>query len=141
MPAHLKHPKVRQRRNKISTSAEVPFEPLSKKTEMPSHRKDWLPTVREAWATIWASPLVDELAKEDKILLAVAFESLQRFYEKPTVLGGKVVMGIFAPFGLTPLDRRRLNWIRQKPEAPKPAARPNHASSGEDPRDILDGVH
>lgn len=117
------------------------MKPLARSLFMPAHRKDWLPEVRKAWARIWDSPLAGELAEEDQILLAVAFEALQKFYEKPTVLGGKVVMGIFAPFGITPLDRRRLNWTRQKPQEQAQKKPASAVHTGADPRDVLDGVH
>lgn len=143
MPAHLKHPKVRQRKNKESTAAELKnVAPLVEGTPLPVHRTDWLPHVRNAWSRIWKSPMANEFCEEDIILLTAAIEALQQYYEKPSVKNAKVIMGVFQPFGLSPLDRRRLGWTFKKPEAPKPAAiEPTKSKSAIDPRDILDGVH
>lgn len=143
MPAHLKHPKVRQRKNKESTAAELKnVAPLVVGTTLPTHRTDWLPQVKDAWSRIWKSPMASEFCEEDIILLTAAIEALQQYYEKPSVKNAKVIMGVFQPFGLSPLDRRRLGWTFKKPEAPKQVeTEPAKSKPGIDPRDILDGVH
>lgn len=127
----------------MSTAAELQdVAPLAVGTPMPAHRTDWLPVVVAAWDMIWKSPMADEFCAEDIIALGVAMEAMQSFYERPSVKTAKILMGVFQPFGITPLDRRRLGWAFKKPEAPKAVETP--ASPGKparDPRDILDGVH
>jgi len=142
LPAHLKHPKVRQRKNKIATAAELKnVAPLVEGTPLPAHRTDWLPVVAEAWKMIWRSPMADEFCAEDIILLTAAIDALQQYYEKPSVKNAKVIMGVFQPFGLSPLDRRRLGWAFKKPEGAKAKAAPHVPESTVDPRDVLDKVH
>lgn len=142
MPAHLKHPKVRQRKNKESTAADLKnVAPLVVGTALPTHRNDWLPQVKDAWSRIWKSPMADEFCAEDIILLTAAIEALQQYYEKPSVKNAKVIMGIFQPFGLSPLDRRRLGWAFKKPDGATKAPTPHVPESTVDPRDVLDKVH
>lgn len=142
MPAKLKAPATRQRRNKVSTAAEIPLQPLDRCADLPTHRKEWHPFVVKFWGRIWDSPMAAEFCQEDYFLLAVAFEGLQAFLEKPSIGGARVVSQTFAPFGLTPLDRRRLNWTFRRPEEPKEAEQPKASSlETRDPRDVLDGIH
>jgi hypothetical protein len=133
-----KHPAVRQRRNKVSTAAKIELQGLKKGTLPPG---EWSPFAREMWEAIWKSPLSGEYAQEDYYALVIAFHGLEAFLKEPSVQGSVAVLRALSPFGLTPFDRRRLNWTIK---APEPAKRERAVTSSRpmaDPRDALDEIH
>lgn len=119
-----KHQSVRARANKASTRATLtepdpqdvnipPLPPHTVEKEVNGKRvfieTPWHPLVIAWWAAIWPSPMASEWHESDIFgLYAVAFLYHEvfcgRLREHPEMRQARI------PFGLTPLDRRRLEW-------------------------------
>ena len=72
----------------------------------------WHPFVKRWWAQIWASPMSDEFHESDIHRLYMAASLMEAFWMAggvDTKLHGEIRLAL-APFGTTPLDRRRLDW-------------------------------
>lgn len=155
MPPAPKHPSTRARRNKASTArtltavkaddVEVP--------ELPALvGESWHSMTLAWWADVWASPMAPEYDDSDLhglFLLARLVDGAWRA-ESPTAL--KDLLGEIRLqrqcFGLTPIDRRRLQWeiargdeaeevTTKRRAARKPKAAPKAGEA--DPRDCLTG--
>ena len=136
-PAHL-----RQRTNKKSTHAtiEAPENPSIPAIPNPDGRK-WHKLTLSAWKTAWESPMSSRWLETDADALGRLAILWDEFYKAP---GGKEMAEIRLQeqrFGLSPLDRSRLQWEvaraedAEKKRAPKPSRRP-----GADPRAFLVAV-
>ncbi len=99
----------------------------------------WHPFVKRWWAQIWASPMSDEYHESDIHRLYMAASLMEAFWLMggvDTKLHGEIRLAL-APFGTTPLDRRRLDWelpdggAEEVVEGPPPPMMP-------DPRVIAD---
>lgn len=143
-----KDPDARQRRNKASTAAVL---------EAPDHRKLKVPTLtqqilgsrvhastRRWWNTIWRSPMAPRwLASDIEGLYLVAILR-NEFFGKPTATVAAEIRQQEARFGLTPIDRRRLDWRiegpRETPAAPAEEAPAAAPVEDFDPRKVLRAV-
>lgn len=131
MPNHLKHPDVRQRRNKPAPLREVL--PPASPDPAPSPPADLLPTTRDLWEQFWTSAVA---ASVDRISDLPALHRLwslyderertQRAYRRRRLMKGASGQPVVSPlqkvlvhldgeirqledrFGLTPLARLRL---------------------------------
>lgn len=113
-----KDPALRQRRNKASTRATLKAMPIHRMPSLPKRSEDqeWHPLTRAWWRDIWHSPMAAEYLKADIHGLYRLAVLIQRFWEKPTVNLSAVIAIQEQRYGLTPLDRRRLEWIVEKAE-------------------------
>jgi hypothetical protein len=157
MPPAPKHPGSRARRNRTTTAANVPT--LSQRDEaapdLPQRDADdpWHPHVVALWHDVWASGMSDEYHPSDAHQLYALAELYQAFWTLPVVkvrdrilLASEIRLQRVA-FGLTPIDRRRLEWQIEASEAAqdrgfsrrqaKVAPRPQ---PGDDPRIALRAV-
>jgi len=150
-----KPPGLRQRRNRETTAATLPtpkeaakrkvppLPPLSEPTEI------WHPRVVEWWQSVWRSPMASEYLPSDVRggLYALAL-LCQRLWK--TGLSVREQVALFQAFerggqnfGLSPMDRRRLQWQIDQGESAdertqkRRKARQLPAETGQDPREVL----
>jgi hypothetical protein len=141
MPPIPKDRSTRQRRNvvagarKLSAATEV-------EAPMLPDGNDWHSMTESWWADVWASPMAPEYDPSDVhglFLLAVLVDG---FWKSPTKELAAEIRLQRQCFGLTPIDRRRLQWEVDRGEeaeaktrrrrTPKPVETPE-----EDPRRLL----
>lgn len=112
MPAQKKDPSVRARRNKAATAATLGADstvPEGSRPALPGDR-DWHPLTIEWWADLWASPMAGEYHASDRHALFILAALVDAFWTEPTQgLAAEIRLQRQA-FGLTPYDRRRLEW-------------------------------
>lgn len=134
-----KDPATRQRRNKAVTRAVLSAAPEGK-TRAPSlpREQDWHRMTRLWWKELWRSPMAPKYLKVDVHALYRLAVLVDRFWQQPKLSIAAEIRQEEAMFGLTPLDRRRLEWIiEEADENPRdrlPVAQVDPAS---DPRRLL----
>jgi hypothetical protein len=107
-----KHPSVRARRNKTSTAATLSA--VHDVVAPPLPTRLWHEQTRAWWSDLWASPMAPEYDESDRhglFALAVLVDDFWRT-EDPK-LRKEIAAEIRQQrqgFGLTPIDRRRLQW-------------------------------
>lgn len=123
MPPVPKDPSTRARRNKTSTNAILRPVANPKIPALPKGRH-WNSETRAWWKDVWSSPMAPEYDDSD-------FHAIQRLamlvdvYYSASIEGDVSVMLKLAAeirmqeqrFGLTPIDRRRLQWTIDQGEA------------------------
>lgn len=116
MPVPPKDVSARARRNKAVTRRTLSAVPAGVRRpnlpRLPSGR--WHPMAVKWWDELWASPMAAELVRVDaRVVLRLAVLE-NDFWSAETVTGRLAVAGEIRlaqrDFGLTPLDRRRLEW-------------------------------
>lgn len=149
-----KPPELRQRRNKSVSQATLPSEAESADREVPplpdreSATEVWHPMVVRWWKAVWTSPMAGEYLGADMEggLFILAELMQRRWSERET--GGLVKLSAEIRqqeirFGLSPIDRRRLQWEVEKGEtadertAKRRKAKDLNAAADADPRDVL----
>lgn len=152
MPQLPKNPATRQRRNKTSTARRLSGLPDNfAAPELPDVRP-WNPMTLSWWDDVWASPMASEFVDggadlHGLYLLAVLVDD---FWTTPTTSLAAEIRLQRQCFGLTPIDRRRLQWEIDRGEdasertrrrrAPVPPRAQDLAPEPEDPRSILYAV-
>lgn len=142
-----KHPSVRSRTNKTSTAARLSAVHDVEMPDLPvPDAGDWHPMTIAWWRDIWASPMAPEFEKSDRHGLFILATLVNEFWLSPTKdLAAEIRLQRQA-FGLTPMDRRRLQWeIERVDEAQdrgdrRRATTPKPAKPAEDPRGGLYAV-
>ncbi len=134
-----KDPKLRQRRNRTATSATLIRRepPRQRAPSLPKVRK-WHDLTRRWWADVWRSPMAEEFLRADMHALFRLAVLVDMFWWDPSDKLAKEIRLEQQAFGLTPIDRRRLQWSveeeaeerRARQVAPPPVA-------DEDPRQLL----
>jgi hypothetical protein len=104
--------------------------------------KDWHPMTRRWWKDVWHSPMATEYVRADEHGLFRLAVLVDIFWTKPSQYIAAEIRHQQQAFGLTPLDRRRLEWsIEQVEEArekrEQKRARRARIING-DPRTILE---
>ena len=122
-PAHL-----RQRRNRTSTQATLSIVEAGR-TRAPQLRprdRLWHPMTREWWTDVWHSPMAAEFLKADIHGLYRLALLIDAFWLQPTKELAAEIRQEQTAYGLTPIDRRRLQWEVERVEKRRrqPAARP-----------------
>lgn len=138
MPAAKKHPSARARRNTASSAAVLPAGGTGKPAPALHDRSDdacWHPRVLAWWRDLWASPMSSEYHESDVHQLCALAELYQAFWETPA---DAVRARIFVAteirlqrqsFGLTPYDRRRLEWTIEAVQEAQDRGRQRRAST------------
>lgn len=149
MPAKKKDPSVRARRNKATTAANLPADSgrsKSRRPELPDSR-DWHPMTVEWWADLWASPMAAEFHDSDRHGLFILAALVDAFWLEPSKeLAGEIRLQRQS-FGLTPYDRRRLEWTIESADEAKDRGRQRRArqspapKADDDPRSVLRAVN
>lgn len=133
----------RRRRNKVAGSRVLAVV-SSDEVEIPSLLLDGAhPMTVSWWRDIWSSPMSSEFDRSDIHGLLILAVLVDAFWRKPSrELAGEIRLQRQA-FGLTPLDRRRLQWeidrgdeavertaARAKAKRPKAVKDPRVANAG-----------
>lgn len=168
MPPLPKSPATRQRRNRTSTAAQLTDTVAARRgrkvPDLPAMpdvfrvRDDesgeleavaWHPLTVEWWRDAWQSPMRDEWTDSDKHGLYMLAILRERFYREPTPTNAAEIRLQEQRYGLSPIDRRRLQWevdrgdqavertTRRRSSSP---TKPSTGSSKTDPRGILTRV-
>lgn len=143
MPGPLpKDPAVRQRRNRTSTAAVLSpeGETALPVPELPKRgRRKWHELTIAWWADVWASPMAPEFLRADIHGLYLLADLIDTYWRKPNAKLAGEIRQQRQCFGLTPIDRRRLQWEVQRVESTE--RRRPHAASRQrvagDPRQVL----
>ncbi|MCC5781388.1 hypothetical protein CRM73_00195 [Kocuria sp. CCUG 69068] len=149
MPQAKKHTSVRARGNKAATAAVLlPGAAAAETPELPVRRNlegdeiPWQAQTLEWWDDLWAAPMSAEYHSSDKHALFVLAALMDQFWVAPdSKLAGEIRLQRQA-FGLTPYDRRRLEWTIETAEEAKDRGTRRRAGSstsrqpdeGDDPR-------
>lgn len=153
MPKPIKPMHLRQRRNKTTTRATLPDQSETDGNDVPKMPKreartgPWHPEARSWWHDVWTSPMSTQHVFSDRHGLRVLVALVHDFW---TAADSKERMNLAtaigregARFGLSPLDRSRLQWEIDRGEAAadKTKRRRNQkrtpAETGEDPRESI----
>lgn len=130
MPQVKKHSSTRARANKASTATTMGATAVREREipTLPEHTA-WHPAVQEWWDEMWAAPMSDEYHDSDIHQLFVLARLYQDFYladpRKPRdrlMIAGEIRLQRQS-FGLTPYDRRRLEWTIETAEDSKDKGR------------------
>ncbi|UAJ79955.1 hypothetical protein IT072_02435 [Leifsonia sp. ZF2019] len=97
---------------------------------------DWHEETLQWWADMWASPMAAEYHSSDRHALFLLAVLVDDFWREPsTKLASEIRLQRVA-FGLTPYDRRRLEWTIETTEEAKDRgqSRRNAAQANEQPK-------
>lgn len=140
-----KHPSTRSRRNKTSTAATLVRDPSITAPDLPADH-DWHPQTLEWWRDVWASPMAPEYDESDRHGLLMLAVLVDDFWRHPKWTTAAEIRLQRQCFGLTPIDRRRLQWeIERVDEAQDRGNRRRAATAPppaavDDPRAVLRAV-
>lgn len=143
MPPAPKHPSARARRNKTSTAATL-FAPVEISVpDLPDG--PWHPQTVAWWQDIWASPMSSEFDQSDIHGLFVLAVLVNVFWNKPHWATAAEIRLQSQRFGLSPLDRRRLQWEIEKVDEAQDRGNQRRARAATrqpagDPRSFLKAV-
>jgi hypothetical protein len=144
-----KHPGTRARRNATSTKATLRAVPDMPRPELPeAPLGEWHPMTLAWWADIWSSPMAPEFDASDAHGL-FALAMLTEDFWRSASPGERMKLAAEIRqqgqrYGLSPIDRRRLQWEIERTEeaqekgAVRRASRPKRGAS--DPRSALTGA-
>lgn len=85
--------------------------------------EDWHPLTVAWWQDVWTSPMAKQFLSADKHSLYRLLLMVQEFWRRPNVELSKDIDKAQQAFGLTPLDRRRLEWVIENPAPKQPSTR------------------
>ena len=159
MPPTPKPASQRQRRNKSVTASTLRAVPDAVVPDLPPRMKTvgekddleplevevpWHAMTLAWWQDIWTSPMAPEFLDSDVHGLYVLAALVDQFWREPSTALAAEMRLQRQCFGLTPVDRRRLEWhVEQAEQAvEKTTARRQRKTpkSGKDPRDALSAV-
>jgi hypothetical protein len=132
-----KDPKLRQRRNKTATRSTL------RRTRPPRQRaprlpdRDWHELTRAWWTDVWHSPMVPEFLEVDRHALLRLAVLVDEFWKLPTKELAAEIRLEQQAFGLTPIDRRRLQWSIEQEEERRRPRRVAQDPEADDPRKVL----
>jgi hypothetical protein len=113
---------------------------------LPERESDWHVMTVSWWADIWASPMATEFDHSDVHGLYLLAALVDEFWVKPNQALAAEIRLQRQCFGLSPIDRRRLQWeIERADDAQdrgrkRRAAVPKPPAAGADPRQVLRAV-
>ena len=139
-----KHASVRARRNRTSTAATLSVVHSVEAPELPPG--EWHAMTEAWWRDVWASPMAPEYDDSDRHGLFILAALVDAFWEAPSQVLAAEIRLQRAAFGLSPIDRRKLQWeIEKADEAAergtrRRAAAPKAVTKANDPRGVLGAV-
>lgn len=140
---------TRQRRNRVATQAVLPSVTESAERDVPKlparEGGVWHPKVMEWWESVWKSPMAAEYLQSDVYggLYLLAYLVHDFWKAEAADARQKAFVGIlkgWERFGLSPIDRRRLQWEVEKGDQATDRTdtrRQRKQASSKDPRDAL----
>ena len=136
---------LRQRRNKASTRATLTAteEQRKRAPALPKRAEgqEWHPLTRAWWSAVWKSPMAAEFLGADVHGLYRLAVLVDQFWVSPSKELAAEIRLQQQAYGLSPLDRRRLEWtVGQAEEAAtrRQQRKVRQAQDGElDPRQVL----
>lgn len=142
-----KHPSTRARRNKVSGARTLSVVHDVEIPALPDVRL-WHPLTESWWDDIWASPMAPEFDHSDVHGLFLLAMLVDAFWVEPSTTLASEIRLQRQCFGLTPIDRRRLQWeidrgeqaeqqTSQRRTAAKPTPAKRSAKKAVDPRQML----
>lgn len=140
VPATPKHPSVRARRNKVTTAATLAALPVPRIAPALPDGREWHPQTLAWWADVWRSPMAPEFEQSDVHGLLILAVLVDEFWKKPHWTAAAEIRLQGQRFGLSPIDRRRLQWeIERTDEAQERGERrrAERKPAGDDPRAAL----
>ena len=145
MPPLPKKPSSRQRRNRAvaprtlnpDARRDGPLPPLY----VYDRARDWDVRTKRWWRSVWVSPMTRHYVDVDREGLGSLAILKDMFFKDPETAMAAEIRLQEARFGLSPLDRRRLEWEIERPDvARKRDVRPAARAARSDPRlFLLDG--
>lgn len=122
-----KDPTIRQRTNKSSTRSVLTNEPAKKRRVPPLFKRLnvdgavilWHDMTKRWWRDVWRSPMAGEYLQADHHGLYRLAELVDAFWHRPSAGLAAEIRLQQQSFGLTPLDRRRLEWTVEQAEGAK----------------------
>jgi hypothetical protein len=155
-----KHASVRARRNKTATRATLSKPNAAEAVPAPElppivdpetgEAVLWSPMTLRWWEDLWASPMAPEYDDSDVHGLYVLASLVNAFWRAPSSALAAEIRLQRQCFGLTPMDRRRLQWeIERTDEAQAKGAKRRAATAPtqpatrrakDDPRNFLKAV-
>lgn len=131
------------RRNKSVTKATLTRDHNVEMPPLPGDA-DWHDLTVDWWADIWASPMAPEFVGSDIHGLYVLAKLVDAFWKEPSTALAAEIRLQRQCFGLTPIDRRRLQWeierteeAQEKGHKRRSASIPSSAKGAADPRSVL----
>ena len=119
---------TRQRRNRSATQATLSLAQPDRARAPQLRPRDrlWHPMTREWWSDVWHSPMAAEFLQADIHGLYRLAVLVDAFWTQPTKELAAEIRLQQTAYGLTPIDRRRLQWEVERVEKGRrqPAARP-----------------
>jgi hypothetical protein len=145
-PMTPKHPSVRARRNKTSTNAVLTTDHDVVAPDLPS--RDWDGMTEAWWRDVWSSPMAPEYDDSDRHGLFMLALLVNDYWTADSARDRKDLAAEIRQqgqrFGLSPIDRRRLQWeIERSEDAQEKGSRRRaktvtaKAPSSGDPRSVL----
>ncbi len=137
-----KHSSVRARQNRMSTAATLRVDPTLEPPVLPD-AVSWHPLTEAWWADVWSSPMAPEFDASDRHGLFVLAVLVDDFWCAGSAASHRDLAAEIRQqsqrFGLSPLDRRRLQWeVERSEEAQEKGARRRARSApASDPRSAL----
>lgn len=148
MAQQKKHPSARARRNTAATAARLATDLKVPRPDLPPRYNDegekveWRPQTLAWWEDLWDAPMAAEYHPSDKHALFVLATLMDEFWAFPSPKLASEIRLQRQAFGLTPYDRRRLEWTIETAEDAKErgtrrrsgAATSKQPDEGDDPR-------
>jgi len=137
MPGPLpKDPAVRQRANRKSTRAMLaPAKRCRKMPDLPIEEPHELTVA--FWRDVWASPMASEYLDADVHGLYLLARLVDNFWAYPSTALAAEIRHRRMAYGLTPIDRRRLEWSIKNYEEPVSGPTPRRVT---DARQVLRAI-
>jgi hypothetical protein len=138
---------TRQRRNKTATASR--FETNEQPLDAPDlgehpEARPWHARTLSFWRDVWASPMAPEFLQADTDGLFALAVLIDQFWTEPNAKLAAEIRLQRQCFGLTPIDRRRLQWevVRaEQAEQRRPSKRaPSPTEPVADPRAALKAI-
>jgi hypothetical protein len=109
MPPLPKPAATRARTNKTSTHRQLEVVHEVEAPRLPRGRS-WQKATKDWWADVWASPMAPEYDSSDVHGLFMLAVLVDQFWVEPSEKAAAEIRLQRQCFGLTPIDRRRLQW-------------------------------
>lgn len=143
-----KDPAIRQRVNRSTTRATLsPDGGRRRAPPLPDRTgaQAWHKLTVAWWRDVWHSPMAAEYLEADRHTLYRLAVLVDKFWERPTTELAAEIYREQQAFGLTPIDRRRLEWIVEKAEQASERRSGKRAPAverdgGDDPRRLFQVV-